>query len=191
MNHDQSLGESRFPIVLAVLLLAVSVFGVVDLVLDAPDGVLSLHVLVELGFVLFCLVTAVYLGRGWYAAKRSIHDLERAMSEHKAERDAWRKRAKKLLDGLGEAIDRQMQDWNLTPVERETALYLLKGFSHKEIAHLEGKSERTVRQHSISIYKKSGLSGRAELSAFFLEDLLLPNDGTTGVPRSDPPSQSN
>jgi DNA-binding NarL/FixJ family response regulator len=50
----------------------------------------------------------------------------------------------------------------------------LKGFSHKEIGNLTGRSERTVRQHSIAVYRKSGLSGRAELSAFFLEDLLLP-----------------
>jgi hypothetical protein len=31
-----------------------------------------------------------------------------------------------------------------------------------------------VRQHAVSVYRKSGLSGRAELAAFFLEDLLLP-----------------
>ena len=36
------------------------------------------------------------------------------------------------------------------------------------------RSERTVRQHAVSVYRKSGLAGRAELSAFFLEDLLLP-----------------
>jgi hypothetical protein len=33
-----------------------------------------------------------------------------------------------------------------------------------------------VRQHAVSVYRKSGLAGRAELSAFFLEDLLLPMD---------------
>lgn len=165
-----------------MLLFAIAVFGVVDLVLDAPGGVLSLHVLVEFGFVVFCLTTALYLGRSWYTAKRSIRELEQAMTERRVERDAWRKKAKKFLDGLGEAIDQQMREWNLTPVERETALYLLKGFSHKEIAGLEGKSERTVRQHSISIYRKSGLSGRAELSAFFLEDLLTPAHDESAAP---------
>jgi hypothetical protein len=49
-----------------------------------------------------------------------------------------------------------------------------KGYGHKEIAALQRKSERTVRQHAVAVYRKSGLSGRAELSAFFLEDLLLP-----------------
>jgi len=57
---------------------------------------------------------------------------------------------------------------------------LLKGFSHKRIARTTQTSERTVRQHSVSIYKKSGLAGRAELSGFFLELLLLPEDLVTG-----------
>ena len=36
------------------------------------------------------------------------------------------------------------------------------------------RSERTVRRRAVSVYRKSGLAGRADLSAFFLEDLLLP-----------------
>jgi DNA-binding NarL/FixJ family response regulator len=41
---------------------------------------------------------------------------------------------------------------------------------------LQGRSERTVRQHAIAVYSKAKVAGRAELSAFFLEDLLLPAD---------------
>jgi DNA-binding NarL/FixJ family response regulator len=55
---------------------------------------------------------------------------------------------------------------------------LLKGLSHKGIAKRTGTSERTVRQHAVAVYRKSGLSGRAELAGFFLEDLLLPEDAT-------------
>jgi len=62
-------------------------------------------------------------------------------------------------------------------------LLLLKGFGHKEIAGLQSKSERTVRQHAIAVYRKSGLSGRAQLSAFFLEDLLLPADEPDDAPQ--------
>ena len=56
----------------------------------------------------------------------------------------------------------------------EVSLLLLKGYGHKEIAALLGRSERTVRQHAVAVYRKSHLSGRAELAAFFLEDLFLP-----------------
>jgi len=61
----------------------------------------------------------------------------------------------------------------LTPAEREVGLLLLKGLSHKEAA-TRATSETTIRQQALAIYRKSGLRNRSELSAFFLEDLLLP-----------------
>jgi DNA-binding NarL/FixJ family response regulator len=60
---------------------------------------------------------------------------------------------------------------------------LLKGYGHKEVAALTGRSERTVRQHAVAIYEKSGLKGRAELAGFFLEDLVVP--GSAGPRRAD------
>ena len=61
--------------------------------------------------------------------------------------------------------------------EREVALLLLKGLSHREIAAVRAVSERTVREQARSLYAKAGLTGRAALSAFFLEDLLAPIEG--------------
>jgi DNA-binding NarL/FixJ family response regulator len=42
----------------------------------------------------------------------------------------------------------------------------------KEIAEIRNTQEKTVRQQATTIYKKSELSGRQELAAFFLEDIL-------------------
>ncbi len=53
---------------------------------------------------------------------------------------------------------------------------LLKGLSHKEVAEVRNTSEPTVRQQALVVYRKSGLRNRSDLSAFFLEDLLLPRD---------------
>jgi DNA-binding CsgD family transcriptional regulator len=103
-----------------------------------------------------------------------IHDLEIARSEGAQ----WRSDMRELLRGLGTAIDGQFDRWDLTPAEREVALLMLKGLSHKEIAVVRGSSERTVRQQARAIYGKANLSGRAALSAFFLEDLLLPIEQT-------------
>jgi len=83
---------------------------------------------------------------------------------------------RELLKGLGSAIDSQFDRWQLTAAEREMALLMLKGLSHKEIALARDTSERTIRQQAQSIYGKANLSGRAALSAFFLEDLLLPRE---------------
>lgn len=86
----------------------------------------------------------------------------------------WRSEARSLIDGLGEAIEAQFNRWNLTEAEREVALLLLKGLSLKEIAAIRATGEQTVRAQTRSLYSKVGLTGRAALSAFFLEDLLAP-----------------
>jgi DNA-binding CsgD family transcriptional regulator len=102
-----------------------------------------------------------------------IRDLEIA----RLQGQRWRSESRTLLNGLGEAIDAQFGRWNLTDAEREVALLLLKGLSTKEIAAVRAGSERTVREHARAIYAKAGLTGRAALSAFFLEDLLAPIEG--------------
>lgn len=102
-----------------------------------------------------------------------IRDLEVA----RLQGQRWRSESRTLLNGLGQAIDAQFTRWNLTDAEREVALLLLKGLSTKEIAAVRAGSERTVREHARAIYQKAGLTGRAALSAFFLEDLLAPIEG--------------
>lgn len=159
---------------IVVLLLTIAAGGVVDLVLDAPASLWSFHVLFELVFVSVCLGSAGILATAAQRAQRAHRQTRAALKQKQGELDAWRSRAQRLLHGLGIEIDRQLRSWGLSPAEREAALLILKGYRTKEIAELLGKSERTVRQHCSAGYKKSGLSGRAELSAFFLEDLLLP-----------------
>ncbi|CAN5822904.1 hypothetical protein BH11MYX3_BH11MYX3_34560 [soil metagenome] len=86
----------------------------------------------------------------------------------------WRRDARSLIEGLGAAIDKQFEAWRLSPAEQEIARLLLKGLSHKEIAEIRNVSENTVRQQAQASYRKAGLSGRNDLAAFFLEDLLAP-----------------
>jgi DNA-binding CsgD family transcriptional regulator len=102
-----------------------------------------------------------------------IRDLELA----RVQGQRWRNEARGYLTGLGEAIEAQFSRWSLTEAEREVALLLLKGLSHQEIAAIRAVSERTVREQARAVYAKSGLTGRAALSAFFLEDLLAPIEG--------------
>jgi len=147
----------------------------VDLVLDAPTTLLSFHVVFEVLFVLLCLGTACFLWLAGSQSERSLKRTRATLARHEGELSQWRERAQRLLQGLGAEIDRQMRAWGLSPAEREVALLLLKGYSTKEIATHLDKSERTVRQHAVAVYRKSGLAGRAQLSAYFLEDLLLPD----------------
>ena len=168
--------SGRLRLMVVAALAAVVVGGAVDLYLDAPSTLWSPHVLFEGALILYSLGLAVYLLRRWRRTSRSLQRTEERLEARQAERDAWRRRARSLLRGLGEEIDRQFKAWELTPAEKEVALLLVKGHSHKKIAHMTDRSERTSRQHAGSVYEKAGLSGRAELAAFFLEDLMIPGE---------------
>lgn len=160
---------------LALVLLATIIGGGVDLVLDAPESVLSPHALYEMALILAAMVTSVLLWRGWWRSRRTLVETRQMLASSAAERDAWRVSAEAALAELGHAIDERFVAWGLTAAEREVALQLLKGRSHKQIASTTGRSERTVRQHAVAVYQKPGLHGRAELAAFFLEDVRLPD----------------
>lgn len=175
--------DLRFRLGLTTLLVVIAGWGVVDLVLDRPESWRSLHVVIEIGFVALTLGSIVYLWLGWVRTRTRLGRVEHRLAANAAERDAWRARATRLLQGLGAEIDAQFERWRLTPAERQVALLLLKGLGHKDAASVLDRSERTVRQHAVSVYRKSGLGGRAELAAFFLEDLLLPMDAEE---RDDP-----
>lgn len=111
-------------------------------------------------------------------------DMGRIVSElGKARRDGaeWRAAVDHHVEGLKGAIDRQFDAWSMTPAERDVALLILKGFSHKEIAALRATSERTIRQQAQGVYRKSGLGGKNALSAYFLEDLLSPEESRDGA----------
>lgn len=167
-------GVERTTLVAALALLVVVVGGVIDLILDDPERWWTPHVVFEIGLIGAALGLSVWLWRGWATTATSLASTRAALEERGAERDAWRRSARAALEGLGREIDRQFRAWGLTPAEREVALLLVKGYSHKEIAALTDRSERTARQHAVAVYRKAGLGGRAELAAFFLEDLLLP-----------------
>ncbi len=171
--------QDRHQRVLILVLLALSIGTVVDLVFDQPETLLSLHVLFEVTLAVIGLSAVLFFWRRLRTSNDALAQTRRQVAARSAERDQWRQRAESILRGLGVEIDHQFKAWALSPTESETALMLLKGLELKQIAALQGKSERTARQHAIAVYRKSGLSGRAELSAYFLEDLLLPAETPT------------
>jgi DNA-binding CsgD family transcriptional regulator len=154
-------------------LITIAVFCVVlvliawDLYIDFGEGVSTMHIVIESIMFLLAAFGTVLL---WLQLDRTRSDLADAI----VEAEQWKQESRELLEGLGVAIDRQFERWGLTKAEAEVGLLLLKGLSHKEIANIRETSERTVREQSRALYRKSGLSGRSSLSAFFLEDLLLP-----------------
>ena len=126
---------------------------------------------IELVVLFAASVGAAFLSRG---LMQSRTDLAEAI----VEAEQWRQESRVIIRGLGVVIENQFGRWDLTKAEAEVGLLLLKGLSHKEIASARETTERTAREQARALYRKSGLSGRSALSAFFLEDLLLgQNDG--------------
>lgn len=177
ITDDDVLESRRLRLIVLSVLVVVVLGGATDLYFDAPTEWITPHVLIELTLMAVSGGVALYLWREWSRAATGLAMARAAMAERVAERDAWRLRAEAALDGMGRAIDEQFSSWGLTPSEREVALLLLKGFGHKQVAAATQRSERTVRQHAVAVYEKSGLAGRAELAAFFLEPLMLPPAG--------------
>ena len=62
----------------------------------------------------------------------------------------------------------------ITPTEKKIALLLIKGLSMQEIVDIRHVKEKSVRQQSTWIYARAAVANRHELSACFIEDLLLP-----------------
>lgn len=153
------------------VLAIVGIGGVVDLILDKPTSWWSAHILLELALVLTSATLATFLWLRWRAVSAELQVTRRSLAERQVERDAWRANAEGAIRSFGEAVTAQLTRWELTPAEREVALLLLQGLGHKEIAARTGRSERTVRQHAVSVYDKSGQSGRAELAGFFLNGI--------------------
>ena len=182
MSDEDERSDFRLRLLLAGVLLASVIGGTVDLVLDAPDSLWSFHVIYEVILILASLSVFIVLWRAWFHARHELADVREELTRNQAERDAWRESAESALAGFGAAIESRFNAWGLTPAESEVALNLLKGRSHKEIAYGTQRSERTVRQHAVAVYQKSGLRGRAELAAFFLDDVMLPprSDGSNG-----------
>lgn len=94
----------------------------------------------------------------------------------------WRSAVAVQVSGLSRAIATQFQVWALTDAESDVAGLMIKGLSQRDIAAMRQCSEVTVRQHATMVYRKSGLANRAQLTAFFLEDLL--------AGQADPPAKA-
>lgn len=168
-----ALGTGERAAVAAVLVL-IALLAAADLSIDLRQGVGAWHVFAEAAVALVAGVGAAWLLRGTLQLRRHLDAQRRDFSDYRRQAEAWRAQSRRYLDGLSRSIDAQLDRWALSTAEKEVAFLLLKGLSLKEIATARDTTEKTARVQSSAVYLKSGLAGRSELAAFFLEDLLPP-----------------
>lgn len=128
-----------------------SVFGV------APFA-WQVHEMIEIGAALG-LALGVFLG--WIALRRTIARNIRVEDQLRAASGAFM-----------EVLEERFAIWDLTPAERDVALFAIKGLSTQEIAALRNVSEGTIKAQTNAIYRKSGVAGRTQLLSLFIDDLM-------------------
>ena len=161
---------------IAGVLALIGLLAGTDLLLDLRVGASWWHAAAEATVAVAGCFGAFHLLRGAWRLRRRLDAQGRDFSAFREQTEAWRTGSKKYLEGLSQSIALQLDQWQLSAAEKEVAFLLLKGLSLKEIAVARGTSEKTARVQSSAVYAKSGLAGRSELSAFFLEDLLPPGN---------------
>lgn len=167
-------------IVIAAFLVVIGGFMFFDILDDWYEGIALYHIVPEALIGGLGVVSAIFLFlRFTQSRHRALRRAHEEVIQAKKLAAEWQSRASTFRQGLSEAIGRQLKEWRLSDTEQEICFLLLKGFSLQEIADLRNTSERTVRQQASVIYKKSGLSGRIQLAAFFLEDFLSPMERIT------------
>lgn len=174
-DTDVRRGSVRLPI---GLFAAIALLIGLDLVEDGRTGAAGVHLSLEAVVMLLALGGLAALWWGRRDARGRVRQLDNALAAARQQATRYRDESREALRGLGAAIDSQFTRWGLTPAEREVGLLLLKGLSHREVADARLTTESTVRQQALSLYRKAGVRNRADLSAFFLEDLLLPHSET-------------
>ena len=91
-------------------------------------------------------------------------------------------RLRRASGAFSDLLDERFAEWQLTPAERDVALFAIKGMSTAEIAVLRTTSEGTVKAQTNAIYRKAGVTGRPQLLSLFIEDLMRDDSGRLRPP---------
>ncbi|EQC46578.1 LuxR C-terminal-related transcriptional regulator [Bacteriovorax sp. Seq25_V] len=157
----------------SIIFIAVIILLFLDIYEDFSEGAPLSHVTKEAAIMLLGLVGIFMLWKSYFSIKLQNESQKHDIVKLKNDLQSYKLRTQDLSEGLSGMINQQLIDWNLTESEKDIALLLLKGLSLREIAEIRNSSEKTIKQHASNLYAKANLNGRAELSAFFLEDLLI------------------
>jgi DNA-binding CsgD family transcriptional regulator len=127
-------------------------------ILGVPPFNWMVHELIELAAALGLLLGALL---GWLVLRKTL-------ARNVVVEDQLRLASGAFFD----VMEERFAAWELTPAERDVALFAIKGMSTQEIATLRDVSEGTVKAQTNAIYRKAGVSGRTQLLSLFIDDLM-------------------
>ena len=135
-----------------------------------------LEIAAALGLILGLMFGAVALNASMRA---------RRMAEHT--RRAAERKLRLASGAFLDLVTARFDEWALTPAERDVAMFALKGMSIGEIAALRATSEGTVKAQTAAIYRKAGVTSKAQFFSLFIDDLL--SDGLQVPEHTVPPAR--
>ncbi len=166
-----------FLVSVATIAIGMSLVGVSLLRMSGPVTVpIVIDEVIEKLTLVLGMAAVAWTMHGVRDLREGQEALSRNLARAVAQGEDWRISRRTEIAAFGDAVADQFKSWQLSAAEIDIAGLLLKGCSLKEIALARDTSEATIRQQAQSVYRKSGLSGRAELSAYFLESLFTTAD---------------
>ena len=159
-------------LVVIIILIIIMTLNALDVFVDIGLGVPMWHIVQESSLVLLSAIGAILLVLHMRKKNKHLHELANNLAHANKQVASLSSKIEEERKRYSLIIKSQFDQWQLTAGEQQVALLLLKGLTLKEIASVRETKEMTVRQQASSIYSKSGLTGRHEFSAWFLEDFL-------------------
>ncbi|MEM6623824.1 MAG: hypothetical protein AAF674_16465 [Pseudomonadota bacterium] len=123
---------------------------------------------------IFSAVLLAILVADRIAQRRELADLRGQLHKARGQLAKTDAQSVKLASQYRAVMQKQFDAWQLSASEQDVVIGMLKGLSFREIAELRGTREKTARQQASTVYRKAGVGGRNELTAWFFEDMLDP-----------------
>ena len=167
-SYLSSTGFQEMNLKLPVIGVLVYCISLIAFTVDFLSEVTGWKLLSALPWVLheiFTLMTLVGLCVGMYFIARS----------YRLAANNTRYLAKQLDAARGafqSGIDGYFEQWGLSEAEKDIALLTIKGMTISEIAEIRQTKQSTIKTQSSAIYKKAGVSSRAQLVSLLIEELL-------------------
>ena len=167
-SYLSTTGFQEMNLKLPVIGVLVYCISLIAFTVDFLSEVTGWKLLSALPWVLheiFTLMTLVGLCVGMYFIARS----------YRLAANNTRYLAKQLDAARGafqSGIDGYFEQWGLSEAEKDIALLTIKGMTISEIAEIRQTKQSTIKTQSSAIYKKAGVSSRAQLVSSLIEELL-------------------
>lgn len=160
-KNNRSLRQKMF-LAAAILQVGCGLVFTSDVIIELNE--FTRHTWIELlGVVALAIGAAVTL--------RQYRQLLRRNSKIESELDA-------ASGAFQKVIEDHFRQWNLTEAERDVALLSIKGIPVADIAAMRQTRTGTIKAQCTAIYRKSGVSSRAELVSVVIEELIAGLDLT-------------